>query len=234
MLTETTEIINQLRGYLRYYQRLGIESLPLKSEFLKDNEYYLAQLQREVVNCNKCKRCEGREGIIFGEGNPRARLFFVCDLPDGTREFENEADKLLGKIIEAIGLSRKDVYITYIVKCRYPSKDFSSNPLTESINNSTQPSLSGEIDTCKPFLVRQVEIIRPPIICVMGELAAQTLLVTNSPITNIRGKFYDFHGSMLMPTFSPAHLLKNPTHKRLTWEDVQMVQRELILATGRK
>jgi DNA polymerase len=125
--------------------------------------------------------------------------------------FVGEAGELLTRIIQAIGLRREDVYIANIIKCRPPN------------NRDPEPD---EIAQCEPFLLRQLEVIQPKIICALGRFAAQTLLKSNTAISRLRGKFYEYHGIKVMPTFHPAYLLRHPEDKRLVWQDMQMIQQE--------
>lgn len=126
--------------------------------------------------------------------------------------FVGAAGQLLTKIIEAMKLTREKVYIANCLKCRPP--------------NNRSP-LSTEIVLCKPFLLRQIQIIQPKVICALGKFAAQTLLETEEPISRLRGRFFDWKGTRLMPTFHPAYLLRNPADKKLVWEDMQQIMKEL-------
>jgi DNA polymerase len=158
--------------------------------------------------------------MVFGTGNPKARLMFIGEGPGRDEDiqgapFVGRAGRLLTRIIESMGLERKDVYIANIVKCRPPN------------NRAPQDD---EIQVCMPFVIRQIEAIRPRVICALGAVAAQALLKTTVPITRLRGRFYDFHGTRLLPTYHPAYLLRNPSKKRETWEDVQKIME--LLAEG--
>jgi len=177
------------------------------------------EFQREVLACRKCRLCEGRKNVVFGEGNLEANLMFIGEAPGYDediqgRPFVGKAGQLLTRIIEAMGLKREEVYIGNCLKCRPPNN---RNPFPD------------EIALCKPYLLQQVERIQPKVICALGKFAAQTLLDTDTPISKLRGNFHDFHGVKLMPTFHPAYLLRNPTEKRLVWEDMQKIMRELGL-----
>ena len=179
----------------------------------------LKTLEKRVLACSSCSLAETRTNVVFGEGNPRADLMFVGEAPGGDedkqgRPFVGRAGQLLTKIIESIGLKREDVFIGNILKCRPPGN---RNPL---------PS---EIATCSPQLLEQIELIRPKVICDLGKFAAQTLLNTETPISKLRGKFYDYHGIKLMPTYHPAYLLRNSSGKKDVWEDMQMIAKELGL-----
>jgi len=170
-----------------------------------------------VTQCTQCRLHRGRTHVVFGVGNPRADLMFVGEAPGREEDLQGEpfvgrAGQLLTRIIEAIGLTRRDVYIANVIKCRPPNN---RNPQED------------EIARCEPYLVRQIELIKPKLIVALGTFAAQPFLQTNLPISQLRGRFHDYHGVRVMPTFHPAFLLRNPERKRAVWEDMQAVQREL-------
>jgi DNA polymerase len=155
--------------------------------------------------------------VVFGVGNPRAALMFVGEAPgfDEDRQgepFVGAAGQLLTRIIAAIKLRREDVYIANILKCRPPN------------NRNPKPD---EIALCRPYLDRQIELIRPRVICALGKFAAQTLLASDAPISRLRGRFHDYRGIPVMPTYHPAYLLRNPDGKRAVWEDMQQIQARL-------
>lgn len=177
----------------------------------------LEAIREDLGDCRRCKLCEHRKTIVFGEGNPHARLVFVGEGPgaeeDATgRPFVGRAGQLLDKIIEAIGLKREDVYIANIVKCRPPG-----NRVPER----------DEVEPCEPFLFRQLACIRPQVIVALGSPAFQCLLRTREPITRARGVWREWNGIKLMPTFHPAFLLRSPDKKREVWEDMKKVREEL-------
>jgi len=170
-----------------------------------------------------CRRCKlhtlGRKQIVFGVGNPNADLMFVGEAPGADEDeqgipFVGRAGQLLTKIIEAIGLTRDDVYIANVIKCRPPQ------------NRNPEPD---EVETCEPFLFRQIDVIKPKVIVALGKFGAQTLLRTDAPISRLRGHVHDFRGAKLIPTFHPAYLLRNPASKREVWEDMK-VARQLLQA----
>ncbi len=171
---------------------------------------------REILGeCTRCRLHEKRTKIVFGQGNRRARLMFIGEGPGADEDrqglaFVGKAGQLLTRIIAAIGLSRDEVYIANIVKCRPPK------------NRDPQPD---EIETCLPFLKQQIRVIRPEIICALGAPATRTLLKTKAPISRLRGRFYDLDGIPVMPTYHPAYLLRNPAEKRPVWEDMQAIQK---------
>jgi len=178
----------------------------------------LEEIRRDMETCHRCSLEKTRQHLVFGEGNPLAELVFVGEAPGAEedlqgRPFVGRAGQLLTKIIVAMGLTREDVYICNILKCRPPGN---RNPLPE------------EIEVCEPYLVRQLEAIRPRVICALGTFAAQTLLKKKGiPITALRGRFHDYHGVKLMPTYHPAYLLRNPGAKKQVWEDVQLIMKAL-------
>lgn len=176
----------------------------------------LEDIRADLGECQRCKLAGGRKWIVFGEGNSRAQLMFVGEGPGFEEDrqgkpFVGAAGQLLTRIIEAIKLTRNQVYICNIIKCRPPGN---RNPEAD------------EIDSCFPFLKRQIEAIRPDFICALGNFAAQTLLKTTTPISRLRGRFHDYDGIRLLPTYHPAYLLRNPEKKREVWEDMKMLMRE--------
>ena len=182
----------------------------------------LNDVRTDLGDCRRCALHTGRKNIVFGEGNPHAELVFVGEAPgadedDQGRPFVGRAGQLLTKIIEAMKMHRQDVYICNILKCRPPGN---RNPE------------SGEIAACEPFLVKQLESIRPKVICALGTFAAQTLLKSDVAISILRGNFHRYHDIPLMPTYHPAYLLRNPSQKRQVWEDVQKIMKLLVEGSG--
>jgi uracil-DNA glycosylase family 4 len=176
----------------------------------------LQDIRLNLGNCQRCRLATSRTQIVFGSGSSLAKLIFVGEGPGFEEDRQGEpfvgpAGQLLSKIIAAIHLSRKQVYICNIVKCRPPH------------NRTPQ---SDEIGTCLPFLERQIAAIRPDFICVLGTVAAQTLLNTTESISRLRGRFYDYQGIKVLPTYHPAYLLRNPDKKRDVWEDMKMLMKE--------
>jgi DNA polymerase len=173
----------------------------------------LEDIRADLGDCQRCFLASGRTHIVFGEGHPQAELVFVGEGPGfeedrSGRPFVGPAGQLLARIIEAMHLSRDQVYICNVVKCRPPDN---RNPLPE------------EIGACRPFLERQLAAIRPKAICVLGAVAARTLLDADAPISALRGRFHDYRGIQVMPTFHPSYLLRNPDQKRVVWEDVKKI-----------
>jgi len=181
---------------------------------LEPSDASLEAIREDIGDCRRCKLHEHRRTIVFGEGNPRAKLVFIGEGPgaeeDATgRPFVGRAGQLLDKIIAAIGLRREDVYIANIVKCRPPG------------NRTPERD---EVDTCEPFLFRQLAFIRPDVIVALGSPAFQCLLRTREPITRARGEWRDWNGIKVMPTFHPAFLLRSPDKKREVWDDMKKVR----------
>jgi DNA polymerase len=180
----------------------------------------LEELRADIGDCTRCKLAPHRTHLVFGVGNPKARLVFVGEAPGADEDargepFVGRAGQLLTEIItKGMKLRRDDVYICNVIKCRPPG------------NRNPEPD---EVASCEPFLRRQLELIAPQVVVGLGKFAVQTLLRSKSPITQLRGRWFDYHGIMLMPTFHPAYLLRNPADKRLVWEDVQKVMRVLGL-----
>lgn len=180
----------------------------------------LDALRAAIGDCRRCKLAPCRTNLVFGVGNPSARLVFVGEGPGADEDargepFVGRAGQLLTEIItKGMRLRREDVYICNVIKCRPPQ------------NRNPEPD---EVEACEPFLLRQLEIIKPEVIVALGKFAAQTLLRDKTPITRMRGRWYDYHGIRLMPTLHPAYLLRTPGDKRLVWEDIQQVMAVLGL-----
>ena len=173
----------------------------------------LDEVRRDLGDCKRCKLCSGRKNLVFGVGNPKARLVFVGEGPGAEEDnqgipFVGAAGQLLTKMIAAMGYVRDEVYICNVVKCRPPG------------NRNPEPD---EIAACQPFLEAQLGAIRPSVIVTLGKFAAQTLLRTDTPITRLRGQWREYVGIPLMPTFHPAYLLRNPAEKKSAWTDLQAV-----------
>jgi uracil-DNA glycosylase family 4 len=178
----------------------------------------LGAVRSDIGDCTRCKlHALGRRQIVFGVGNPDADLMFVGEAPGRDEDIQGEpfvgrAGQLLTRIIEAIGLTRDDVYIANVIKCRPPE------------NRNPEPD---EVETCEPFLFRQIDVIKPRVIVALGTFAARALLRTIDPISRLRGRLYDYRGAKLIPTFHPAYLLRNPSSKREVWEDMKVVRKLL-------
>lgn len=209
---ELNQIISHVKEHLRYQKELGIHTLLTQGK--THSSLTLDDIRQELGACTRCRLHEGRNHLVFGAGDPHARLIFVGEGPGKDEDlqgkpFVGRAGELLTRIIEAIDLTREEVYIANIVKCRPPN------------NRDPRPD---EIQTCLPFLLKQLEAIKPRIICALGTFAAQTLLETEEKISALRGRFHPFHGAKLMPTYHPAFLLRNPHFKRAVWEDMKQIR----------
>jgi len=186
-------------------------SLPREGETFED-------IRNDIGECMRCPLCcEGRTKIVHSEGNAKARLMFVGEAPGADedvsgRPFVGRAGQLLNKIIEAIGMKRDDIFIGNVNRCR-------------PANNRTPTT--AEAATCKPFLLREIAILRPDVIVVLGNTAMKNLLDTKEGITKLRGTFMDYKGIKVMPTFHPAYLLRDPSKKREAWEDMKKVREYL-------
>ena len=184
----------------------------------------LDKVRKKVEACTKCSLHKTRTNSVFGEGNIKAELMFIGEAPGRDEDkqgkpFVGRAGQLLTDIIAAIGLKREDVYIANILKCRPPDN---RNPLPE------------EITECTPYLYTQIEHIKPKVICTLGKFSSQTLLQTETPISQLRGKFHEYRGIKLMPTYHPAYLLRNSIGKKDVWEDMQLIAKELGLKIPKK
>jgi DNA polymerase len=240
---ELAALTTTLRRHLQRRERAGIRTLAkgkplavkpppgeessllsgMPNDFFADNSKplqakSLEELRAAIGDCERCKLCSGRTHLVFGVGNPKAKLMFVGEGPGRDEDLQGEpfvgrAGQLLTDIItKGMGLKREDVYIANVVKCRPPE------------NRNPEPD---EVAACEPFLKKQIDLIRPKIIVGLGKFAVQTLLQSKVPITKVRGNWHSYHGIKLMPTFHPAYLLRNPADKKLVWEDIKKVIKEL-------
>lgn len=184
----------------------------------------LEEIREEIGDCTRCQLHEGRTNLVFGDGNPKARLVFVGEGPGRDEDmqgkpFVGRSGQLLTKIIEAMGLKREDVYICNVVKCRPPN------------NRTPEPD---EMSTCEQFLFKQIRTIKPEVIVCLGATAAKSILKTKNSLGSLRGKFHSYSGTKLMVTYHPAALLRNPHFKKPAWEDMQAVMKELGLPLPKK
>jgi len=207
------DVIDSVKAYVELDRASGINEFFTNQRNTND----LDSLKKEALGCKQCSLNKTRHNVVFGAGNPKAELVFIGEAPGEDEDlqglpFVGRAGQLLTKIIEAMGLKRSDVYIANILKCRPP-------------NN--RPPLPGEIEECEGILKKQIDIIKPKIICTLGKFASQTLLRTEIPISSLRGNFKEYNGIKLMPTFHPAYLLRNPNDKRLVWQDMKKIMKEL-------
>jgi len=185
-------------------------SMPVSNETLED-------IWRDIGECTRCGLCSGRTQVVNTHGNHKARLMFVGEAPGADEDlqgkpFVGRAGQLLTKMIEAMGMKREDVIIGNVNRCRPPG--------------NRQPTLE-EAAICRPFLFREIATVRPAVIVVMGNTALRNLLEIKAGISSVRGRFRDYHGIPVMPTFHPAYLLRDPSKKRETWEDLKKVMEHL-------
>lgn len=241
-----SELQGQLAERVRFYRELGIDdfyrrevppqietgvegavlgSLETESEAASSHnqeqmtpEQALRAIRDDIGDCTRCVlHKQGRKQIVFGVGNPRAQIMFVGEAPGADEDIQGEpfvgrAGQLLNNMISAMGIRREDVYIANIIKCRPPGN---RTPERE------------ECDTCSPFLMRQIEVVKPKIIVALGAVAAKTLLCVNDAMVNLRGRIYDFRNTKLAVTYHPAYLLRDPRQKKEAWKDLQMVMKYL-------
>jgi DNA polymerase len=188
---------------------------------IQDKPAALKLIRDDIGDCTRCRLHKGRMNLVFGVGNVNADLMFVGEGPGADEDAQGEpfvgrAGQLLNNMIAAMGLKRQDVYIANVVKCRPP-------------NNRTPEK--DECDMCSPFLLRQIDVIRPKAIVALGAVAAKNLLAINDSMANLRGRWYDFRGAKLAVTYHPAYLLRDPRQKKKAWKDLQMVMKYLGLKT---
>src|SRR5215472_24997 len=191
---------------------------------VQDKPAALKIIREDIGDCTRCRLHQGRKNIVFGVGNGNADIMFVGEGPGADEDEQGEpfvgrAGQLLNNMIAAMGLARSDVYIANVVKCRPPG------------NRTPEKE---ECDTCSPFLMRQIEVIRPRVIVALGAVAAKNLLAVNESMANLRGHWYDFKNSHLLVTYHPAYLLRDPRQKKEAWKDLQMVMKYLGLKPSPK
>ncbi len=184
----------------------------------------LLAIREGLGDCTRCKLAAQRTKLVFGVGNPNAEIAFVGEGPGADEDREGEpfvgkAGQLLTRMIEAMGYRREDVYIANVVKCRPPG------------NRNPEPD---EIEACETFLRGQLAAIAPKVVVALGKFAAQTLLRDTTPISRLRGRWFEYEGFRLMPTFHPAYLLRSPEEKKKAWDDLQLVMKELGQAVPRR
>jgi len=245
-MPSNSELQQQLAERVRFYRELGIydfyrrevspqsegaveASIPAGPEVVRATpsfrdegqmtpEQALRAIREDIGDCTRCVlHKQGRKQIVFGVGNPRADIMFIGEAPGADEDVQGEpfvgrAGQLLNNMISAMGIRREDVYIANIIKCRPPGN---RTPERE------------ECDTCSPFLMRQIEVVKPKIIVALGAVAAKTLLGVNDAMVNLRGHIYDFKNTKLAVTYHPAYLLRDPRQKKETWKDLQMVMKYL-------
>lgn len=226
-----------IKRLLAYYQALGFDALPISLQAIKNimpdahaeargvnRKSLLEELRVNIGDCQRCKLAKHRANLVFGAGNPHARLMFIGEAPGKEEDlqglpFVGDAGMLLTRLIIKMGMKREDVYIANIIKCRPP------------MNRDPEED---ELSTCRKFIETQIQIIRPQIIMTLGRIALQVLMeMPNLRITSARGHFLDYRGIPLMPTFHPAYLLRNPKDKILTWADAQKVMARIAPLSSR-
>ncbi len=212
------DYLRSVRDYFLAEKEAGVGEYVFSSGSAgKIKDDIVKELKDHVLRCDKCALAKSRHNAVFGAGNVNARLMFVGEAPGYDEDMKGEpfvgkAGMLLTKIIEVMGFKREDVYICNILKCR-PEKN--RNPLPT------------EIARCIGYLHKQIELIHPSVICGLGKFASQTLLNTEISITKLRGHWYEYKGIKFMPTYHPAYLLRNPRDKKLVWEDMKKIMKEL-------
>lgn len=227
----------EIRAYLEFQRAMGVKALGVKSrrpsppspppreqaglpEPLMPRKS-LEEIREELGECTRCKLSEGRTSIVFGEGNPKARIVFVGEGPGADedaqgRPFVGRAGKLLNRIIKAMGFEREDVYICNVVKCRPPQ------------NRNPEPD---EMQTCEPFMFAQLRAIEPEVIICLGAVSAHSVLKLKKKVSlgSLRQQFFPLGKSKVMVTYHPAALLRNPNYKKPLWEDMKIALREMGL-----
>jgi uracil-DNA glycosylase len=214
-----------LADHLRFHQALGVRDLSLTGEPLGGPASALRRVETASAGCTRCKLSQGRNTIVFGAGDPEARLVIIGEGPGEEEDrqgkpFVGRAGQLLTKMLESVGITRDEVYISNIVKCRPPGN---RNPESE------------EIAACAPYLAGQLAAIQPGVVCALGTFAAQQLLKTREPIGRLRGQLYQLGGAVVIPTFHPAFLLRNPgpAYRRQAYDDLKLIRREYDRVRGR-
>ncbi len=224
---ELLSVARGLKAQLNYQRNLGVEGFVVKSEDRAPEKepqeqaepgvFTLEDVRRKIEESDCCDLRNGCRQMVFGEGPEDAELMFVGEGPGAEedrqgRPFVGRAGQLLTRMINAMKYDRSEVYIANVIKCRAPN------------NRDPRPD---EIAACEPFLVMQIQVIKPKVIIALGRWAAQTLLKTGASIGALRGNFHDYHGIPLMPTYHPAAILRNPNLRKPTWEDLKLVMRKV-------
>jgi len=210
--------LDALAATLRFHRDLGVETLPLEGDYLAGPAHSLRRQEASLQGCRRCRLCEARNTIVFGSGNPEADLVVIGEGPGADEDaqglpFVGRAGQLLTKMLASVQLARDEVYITNAVLCRPPGN---RNPEAD------------ELAACAPFLAEKLATIQPKVILSLGSVATQALLRTREPIGKLRGRVHPYGAAVLIPTFHPAFLLRNPgqEYKRMAWEDLKLAKRE--------
>jgi DNA polymerase len=210
------------KKYIKQQMELGVDELQLPSdlkfEYRKKSSKInlLEEFHQKIKDCQKCQLHKSRTNFVFGVGSSKAEIMFIGEAPGRDEDLQGEpfvgrAGQLLNKILAAIKFKREEVYIANILKCRPPEN---RDPLPE------------EIEKCEHYLIEQIKLIQPKLICALGRISAQALLKTNTPLNRLRGEFHDYQGIKFLVTYHPAALLRYPQFKKDTWEDVQFLRSE--------
>lgn len=218
------DVARALVDHLRFHQALGVRDLALRGEPLGGPPAALRRVETASAGCTRCKLSRGRTTIVFGAGDPEARLVIIGEGPGEEEDrqgkpFVGRAGQLLTKMLESVGITREEVYVCNIVKCRPPG------------NRNPEPE---EIAACAPYLAGQLAAIQPGVICALGSFAAQQLLRTREPISRLRGQLHRLGGAVVVPTFHPAFLLRNPgpAYRRQAYDDLKLIRREYDRVRG--
>jgi DNA polymerase len=216
-----------LRRELSFLRDLGFTHLDIgerraPSAEQETEDDLFSELRKVVTACEKCRLAKTRTNVVYGVGNPNADLMFIGEAPGRDEDLKGEpfvgrAGQLLTDIIKAMQLTRDDVYIANVIKCRPPE------------NRNPEPD---ELDECRPFILRQIELIQPKVIVTLGKFALQSLTGRMYSISAVRGQWQEFNGIKVMPTFHPAYLLRTPTAKKDVWNDMKLVMAELGIDRG--
>ncbi|MGB9499515.1 MAG: uracil-DNA glycosylase [Dissulfuribacterales bacterium] len=221
------ETLEGLSAYLRFLLELGCVGMDCSEKSLEIIKNWgmsrtkksdiESGIYNNFVKCRQCSLAGERKNIVYGDGDPEARLLIVGGIPEpddiqAGKPYSGKAGELLNKIISAMNLTRKEIYITHAVKCCLPDK--------------MQPNLKN-IAVCRYYLMREFKLVKPEIVCALGEIATKSLLETSVSLSRLRGRFHDYQGFRVMPTYSPEYLLDNPDAKRMVWEDIKKVMVKL-------
>lgn len=217
MRDKFAKLLRQVRAAIQLEIDSGINELyrPCRglNPAMKTKNKRLEDTKSEVERCKRCMLYKTRNNVVFGDGDPDAKLVFVGEAPGQEEDiqglpFVGSAGQLLTKIINAMGLERRDVYICNAIKCRPPQ--------------NRQPS-QDELNKCNPYLVEQLDIVQPKVICALGRYAVLALTGKDEALNKVRGHFMDYNGVKLIPTYHPAYLLRNPQAKKLVWQDMKKI-----------
>jgi uracil-DNA glycosylase len=207
-----------LGATLRHHRDLGVTELSLAGDYLQSPAEALAAQERALQGCRRCKLCDARTTIVFGSGHPQAELVVIGEGPGADEDaqgkpFVGRAGQLLTRMLASVQLTREEVYICNAVKCRPPG------------NRNPEPD---ELAACAPFLAAQFAVLQPKVVLALGSVATQALLKTREAIGKLRGRVHPYGGAVLIPTFHPAFLLRNPgpEYKRMAWDDLKLAKRE--------